>query len=117
MGLEAFWTTIGHPHHGDPMPLVIDPTGYEVKALRRSASWRGKRVLEVGCGEGRLTLRLASLGPKRIDAIDTDRARVRVASQHLPSRFRNVIHYEVGQAERMKYPEASFDIVVLSWSL
>jgi 2-polyprenyl-3-methyl-5-hydroxy-6-metoxy-1,4-benzoquinol methylase len=41
------------------MPLRIDPEQNEIRALKSAANWRGKEVLEVGCGNGRLTLRLA----------------------------------------------------------
>ena len=44
------------------MSIIIDPEGKEIAALRRLAHWGGVRVLEFGCGDGRLTLRLASLG-------------------------------------------------------
>ena len=45
------------------MPLVMDPAGNEIRALKKVADWHGKRVLEIGAGDGRLTLRLAALGP------------------------------------------------------
>ena len=61
------------------MRLQVDPEGNEVRALRRAGPWRGKRVLEIGCGEGRLTLRLAGLGA-RVDAIDPDAGQVTVVS-------------------------------------
>ena len=44
------------------MSIHVDPEGNEVRALERVAEWRRKRVLEIGCGGGRLTLRLAALG-------------------------------------------------------
>ncbi len=99
------------------MPLVIDPSGYELKMLERSIASRGKRLLEVGCGDGRLTLRLASLGPSRIEALDPDPAKVRLARRALPPARRNLVHYAVGQAEHLKFPASTFDAVVLSWSL
>ncbi len=99
------------------MPFVIDPAGYEVRMLKRAASWRGARILEIGSGEGRLTLRLASLGPGRIDAFDPDPARVRSARRALPARYRDLIHYSLGQAERIKHREGVFDIAIFSWAL
>lgn len=85
--------------------------------LKQAVVIRGKRLLEIGCGEGRLTLRLASLGPKRIDALDPDPARVRTARRTLPSAFKHIIHYEVGQAEHLRKSDGAYDIVVFSWSL
>ncbi len=99
------------------MPLLIDPIGYEITMLKKAVSWKGIRVLEVGCGEGRLTLRLASLGPSRIDAFDPDPARVRRARRLLPTTFRDTIHYSVGKAERIKHPDGVFDLAIFSWAL
>ena len=99
------------------MPFIIDPAGEEIKMLKRAVAFRDKRVLEIGCGEGRLTLRLASLGPQRIDALDPDPARLRTARRTLPARLKDVVHYAVGQAERLRQSDGAYDIVVFSWSL
>ncbi len=99
------------------MPLVVDPAGYEIKMLRRSAAWHGKRVLEIGCGDGRLTLRLAAFGPARIQALDADPEKIRLARRSLPAARKQVVRYAVGNAEHLKFPDSSFDIVILSWAL
>jgi 2-polyprenyl-3-methyl-5-hydroxy-6-metoxy-1,4-benzoquinol methylase len=98
------------------MARIIDPEGREVRALARVARWRGARVLEVGCGDGRLTLRLARLGAKVV-AIDPAGSDIRSARQTLPSRYWNRIEYHVGTGTRLKQPSASFDFVLFSWSL
>lgn len=99
------------------MSLVVDPAGSEIRALQEAVEWNGRRVLEIGCGDGRLTLRLAGLRPRHIEAIDAAAAQVRLARRNLPSRFRNRIAYHAGQAGRLKYPRDQFDIVVFSWAL
>jgi ubiquinone/menaquinone biosynthesis C-methylase UbiE len=99
------------------MPLVMDPAGTELRALQKAIDWRGKRVLETGCGDGRLTLRLATLGPRSIEALDPDPQHIRLARRNLPPRYEKRIAYHVGHAESLKYPPRSFDIVVFSWVL
>ncbi len=99
------------------MTLVIDPARVELKYLQNAASWTGKRTLEIGCGDGRLTLRLATLGPARIDALDPDPAKVRLARRALPAARRRLIRYGVGQAQHLKFPSDAFDIVIFSWAL
>lgn len=99
------------------MALVMDPAGDEIKALKKVANWRGKNVLEVGCGDGRLTLRLAGLGAHSILAIDPDAELVREARKSLPNRYRARIQYQVGSAERLRRRKDPFDIAILSWSL
>ncbi len=98
------------------MPLRIDPEGNEIRALKGAAAWRGQRVLEVGCGDGRLTLRLARLGAE-VHAIDPDPKLIRAARRGLPGRFAERIRYQVGTAEQLKHPDDSFDLVVFSWVL
>ncbi len=99
------------------MALVIDPAGDEIRALQKAAAWKGKRVLDIGCGDGRLTLRLAAFGPQHIEAIEADGARLRLARKNLPRRYSKRIRYHVGYAESLKYPKNQFDIVIFSWSL
>lgn len=99
------------------MTLIIDPAKVELRFLRDATSWRAKRVLEIGCGDGRLTRRLASLAPSRIDALDPDPAKVRLARDGLPSTRKRLIRYGVGQAQHLKFPSGTFDIVIFSWAL
>lgn len=99
------------------MALVIDPAGKEIRALQRAIEWKGRRILEIGCGDGRLTLRLAAFGPRHIEAIDPDSAQVRLARRSRPKRYGKRIAYHVGQAGHLKYPDEQFDIAVFSWVL
>jgi 2-polyprenyl-3-methyl-5-hydroxy-6-metoxy-1,4-benzoquinol methylase len=98
------------------MRIRIDPHQNEVRALKRVTDWRLKRVLEVGCGDGRLTLRLARLGAL-VHAIDPDEKLIRQARDSLPKRLASRIRYRVGKAEDLRLPDQSFDVVVFSWSL
>ena len=98
------------------MPLRVDPEENEICALKSVANWRGKRVLEIGCGEGRLTRRLAQLGAL-VSASDPDAQLIRAARKKSVQRFAKRIRYEVGKAERINHPSESFDLVVLSWVL
>ena len=102
------------------MTIIMDPQQNEVRALRGATDWRGLRVLEVGCGDGRLTVRLARLGA-RGEAIDPDAASIRLARKQrlkqLPARLARNVRYHVGEAEHLDYPDESFDRVVFAWSL
>ena len=99
------------------MALVMDPAGDEIKALKKVVQWQGSDLLEVGCGDGRLTLRLAKFGPAAIIGIDPGAKPIRTARRNLPKRLADKIHYAVGQAERIKYSSGRFDLVVFSWVL
>ena len=98
------------------MTCVVDPERNEVKALRSLAAWRGLRVIEIGCGDGRLTLRLAALGA-RVLAIDPDAKAIRAARRSLPERFAERVRYRVGRAGRLFAPKETFDLAVFAWAL
>jgi 2-polyprenyl-3-methyl-5-hydroxy-6-metoxy-1,4-benzoquinol methylase len=98
------------------MRVRIDPHQNELRALKRVTDWRLKRVLDVGCGDGRLTVRLARLGAL-VQAIDPDKKLIREARESLPKRLAGRVRYRVGKAEDLRFPDQSFDVVVLSWSL
>jgi ubiquinone/menaquinone biosynthesis C-methylase UbiE len=98
------------------MTLRIDPEKNEIRALKEMTAWRGKRVLEIGCGNGRLTRRLANLGAQ-VDALDPDRKLIATARKELPARYSDRVRFRVGSAQVLKYPKQSFDIVVFAWSL
>ena len=98
------------------MPLRIDPAGNEVRALARVTDWRGKRVLEIGCGDGRLTLRLARLGAQ-VCAIDPEAKLIRLARKKLPSRFACRVEYHLGDAQALKQADGVFDLAVFAWAL
>jgi 2-polyprenyl-3-methyl-5-hydroxy-6-metoxy-1,4-benzoquinol methylase len=99
------------------MALTIDPQGTEIRALRRVTNWRGKEVLEIGCGKGRLTLRLAGLGAKMIHAFDPDSRSIAEAKRNLPKRLASRIDYRVGHAEHVNHPAERFDVVIFAWAL
>ena len=70
----------------------------------------GARVLDVGCGSGQLALMASRDGFKTtgLDIAENliERARERAAAERLNT------HFEVGDAEDIPFPDASFDVVV-----
>jgi hypothetical protein len=42
------------------MTRVLDPEGAHLAALRRLASFRGRRIVQLGCGDGQLTVPIAA---------------------------------------------------------
>jgi ubiquinone/menaquinone biosynthesis C-methylase UbiE len=93
-----------------------DPEQNETKYLRRVADINGKRVLEIGCGEGRLTWRYAGASLSTI-GLDPDKDAVRVASADRPRDLTGKIHFAAAQAEYLPFQKETFDITILAWSL
>jgi ubiquinone/menaquinone biosynthesis C-methylase UbiE len=98
------------------MTLRVDPEKNEIHALKEMTVWRGKQVIEIGCGNGRLTRRLAKLGANVV-ALDPNKALIASARRELPVSFSDRVKYKVGSAENLKHPDETFDIAVFAWVL
>ena len=98
------------------MPIRIDLERNEIRALKAVTDWRQKLVMEIGCGEGRLTRRLARLGAI-VHANDPDAGLIAKAKRNVPRSFAKRIRFRVGQAEKLNHASKTFDIVVFSWVL
>jgi ubiquinone/menaquinone biosynthesis C-methylase UbiE len=97
------------------MTFQKDPDQNETKHLLQFTGFPGKRVLEIGCGEGRLTWRYAGK-PAMTVGIDPDRDALRVATIDRPSDLEERVHFSNAQAERLPFPKETFDLAVLAWS-
>ena len=97
------------------MSLQKDPERSETKFLHKFADYAGKRVLEVGCGEGRLTWQYASASSLTI-GLDPDQSALRVALIDTPSDLRSKIFFSRARSEQVPFGKETFDLVVLAWS-
>ena len=95
---------------------VLDPEGAHLAALRRLVDFTGARVLEVGCGAGRLTCGIAERA-ESVLAFDPDEEAVASARSALPPELADRVTYAVGSATEIEIPRSAYDIVVFSWSL
>jgi 2-polyprenyl-3-methyl-5-hydroxy-6-metoxy-1,4-benzoquinol methylase len=95
---------------------VLDPEGAHLAALRRVADFRGAEVLEVGCGDGRLTIGIAE-DAATVFAFDPDEDAVARARATLPAEVADRVTYAAAKAAAIEIPRSEYDIVVFSWSL
>ena len=88
----------------------------ELQAWGGEALVRGRRVLDVGCGDGRFALGLAPLAAS-VTGLDPDPESIAAARRNARrSGIRNA-KFDLGAAQDLRYRDASFDVVILSWSL
>lgn len=70
----------------------------------------GKRILDVGCGSGAVLASLAGLGAEARDLYGVDLLADRIESAR---RMWPGMNFRSGNAERLDFPDASFDLVLL----
>src|SRR5436190_10683153 len=99
-----------------PVTRVLDPEGAHLAALRRLADFRDQRVLELGCGDGRLTLGIAPEAASVL-AFDPDAEAVERARSVLPAALADRVAYQVASGKEIEIEPHSFDLVVVFWSL
>jgi len=91
-------------------PRAID----ELRAYGELRMYRGKRVLDVGAGDGRIAIGVAQYADESI-GIDPDEEAIALAREKtagIPN-----VRFEVGAAQKLPFPARRFDVVILSWAL
>jgi 2-polyprenyl-3-methyl-5-hydroxy-6-metoxy-1,4-benzoquinol methylase len=94
----------------------LDPERTEVRGLRRHVPLEGAHVLEIGCGDGRLTRRIAGVA-RSVVATDPNAALIARAKALTPASLSGKIRYRIAAVEDLQFPDQRFDVAILSWSL
>lgn len=82
-----------------------------VDKILQFTSLSNKNVLEIGCGNGRITSFLVNK-PKSIVAIEPDFNKIRDAKANIPGAA-----FQIGSGENLAFSNASFDLVIFTLSL
>lgn len=98
------------------MTLQRDPERSERRALQRLVDFTGRRVLEVGCGEGRMTWLFAGASA-HTTALDPDLDALRILRVDRPHDLQDKVSPTAARAEQLPFAREKFDIAVLAWSL
>ena len=75
------------------------------------ADLRDQEVLEIGCGDGRITTQLVGK-VKRLVAIDPDPAIIAEAKENMEG-----VDLHIGSGECLEFPSESFDVILFTLSL
>lgn len=97
-----------------------DPRGYpgprrEISLIERHAKLAGRDVLEVGCGNGRLTLEYGGRA-RRVVALEPNRTMLRLARARARAAGLRTIRF-LARPAQTGIRGGPFDVVIFSWSL
>jgi cyclopropane fatty-acyl-phospholipid synthase-like methyltransferase len=101
------------------MTILLDPEENETHALMKYAgSLEGKSVLEIGCGDGRMTWRYAEHAA-HVTGIDPDADKINRALASFPIHLKlkvELLNLDLDDFAARTHTD-QFDIAVLAWSL
>lgn len=100
------------------MTIRSDPENNEIHALFDLADFYGKHVLEIGCGDGRLTWRYAQAAA-HVTGIDPFEQSIERARASLADALRDRVEFHHITLEDFAATRESevFDLAIFSWSL
>ncbi len=93
-----------------------DPEGAEVEHLARTGVLQKRKVLEIGCGNGRLIWRYAGRA-KTIAGVDPDFEPLSEAIVSRPASLETPLLLAHAAAEALPFGDETFESVILAWSL
>ncbi len=98
------------------MDPIRDPEGREMEALQRTGAIDGRNVLEIGCGSGRLIWRYASMAASAV-GVDLDSKQLAEAVTTRPQTVQTQVAFLLAGAEKLPFPDETFQCAILGWSL
>ncbi len=98
------------------MDPTRDPEGAEIEFLKRSGRIQGCKVVEIGCGDGRLTFRYANFAAAAV-GLDPDAERLAKALATCPEDVETEIGFTQAEARALPLPDEVFQCAILAWSL
>ena len=98
------------------MSSPIDPEGTETTVIHELVGFSGADVLEVGCGDGRLTWRYAEEAATVL-AMDMNPEKIERAAEATPASLRAKTSFVVADIGRVELSPDAYDVAILSHSL
>lgn len=98
------------------MTRIVDEQNREIGVVARLANLSGQRILDIGCGDGRLALQMAELA-RSVVAFDPDADAIAEARRRAASTQCSNVSFQVDAVNTVAASWSTFDVVVFSRSL
>jgi len=92
------------------------PAEDELREYGGTALIRRKRVIDIGCGDGRMALGCAPYASE-VQGIDPDPEAIRLARVRARELGATNATFNVGVAQELPFADERFDVAILSWTL
>jgi ubiquinone/menaquinone biosynthesis C-methylase UbiE len=96
--------------------LLRPPPEDELREYGGVGLVRRKRVIDVGCGDGRMALGCAPYASEVV-GVDPDPEAIRLARRKARELGLTNVRFKVGVAQELPFADGHFDVVILSWAL
>jgi ubiquinone/menaquinone biosynthesis C-methylase UbiE len=96
--------------------LLRPPPRHELREYGGIGLVRGKRVIDIGCGDGRMALGCAPYASEVV-GVDPDPDAIRLARVKMRELGVANAQFKVGVAQELPFEDGHFDVAILSWTL
>lgn len=96
--------------------IKIDEGNLAFQNMLKHVDFDGKHVLDIGCGDGRMTFQVAKYA-RSIIAIDIDLDEINKAKENMKILGIQNVNFHVGSLEELNLKDNSIDVVLFSLSL
>jgi ubiquinone/menaquinone biosynthesis C-methylase UbiE len=90
--------------------------GREIVAFGGPARFRGKHVLDIGTGNGRLAFDVARYA-RHVTGVDPSEGAIEIARRRADAQGLRNVDFRVGSAQELDAIRERYDIAIFSWSL
>lgn len=113
--MNKAWLT---PLYDPFLRWVMHERGFKGRLVALAGPRPGQRILDIGCGTGTLTIMVKQAQPAAVVAgLDGDEAVLAIARKKAAREAVGPIHWQLGTAYDLPYPDESFDLVLASMML
>jgi ubiquinone/menaquinone biosynthesis C-methylase UbiE len=95
---------------------IRDPENNEIKYLQQYTAQPGRRILDIGCGDGRLTWFFTGDADLVVGA-DIPVDALQSAYTESPDVIRAQVGFTATRGETLAFADETFDLAIYSWSL